>query len=215
MYDNAVGVRNNFRHYGAFSPAWYGRYPGAWYAAGWTAGQAWRAATWAAVASYAAYPATPIYYDYGTTVVYQGGTVYVDGDSVGTPQEYSAQATQLAETGKMTEATKEEKWMPLGVFAMVAGDEETSSNIFQLAMNKEGVIRGTYYNALTDTSEAVYGSVDKKTQRAAWMVGDKKAPVYEAGISNLTKDETTMMVHFSKDRSQQLTLVRIEQAQEK
>ena len=64
---------------------------------------------------------------------------------------------------------------------------------------------------MTDTSETVYGSVDKKTQRAAWTVGDKKTPVYEAGVANLTKDETTMMVHFGKDRSQQFTLVRIEQ----
>jgi hypothetical protein len=157
------------------------------------------------------YPAAPTYYDYGTNVVYQGETVYVNGDSVGTQQQYSQQATTLAETGKSASVTKEEEWQPLGVFAMVASGEETSSNIFQLALNKAGVLRGTYYNALTDTAETVYGSVDKKTQRAAWTVGDKKTPVYDAGIANLTNDETTMMVHYGKDRSQQFTLVRIEQ----
>jgi hypothetical protein len=52
--------------------------------------------------------------------------------------------------------------------------------------------------------------VDKKTQRAAWTVGDDKMPIYEAGISNLTNDETTMMVHYSKERSVQFTLIRIE-----
>ena len=36
-------------------------------------------------------------------------------------------------------------------------------------------------------------------------------PVYEAGCANLTKAETTMLVHFGKDRSQQWTLIRIEQ----
>ena len=56
--------------------------------------------------------------------------------------------------------------------------------------------------------------MDRKTQRAAWTVGGRKAPVYEAGIANLTKDETTMLVHFSKDKSQQMTLVRIETPQE-
>ena len=65
--------------------------------------------------------------------------------------------------------------------------------------------------SLTDTTEPVYGSVDKKTQRAAWTVADRKTPVYEAGIANLTKDETTMLAHFSKDNSQQFTLVRIQQ----
>jgi hypothetical protein len=41
-------------------------------------------------------------------------------------------------------------------------------------------------------------------------VADRKFPVYEAGIANLTKDETTMLVHFSKEKAQQFTLVRIQ-----
>jgi hypothetical protein len=45
-------------------------------------------------------------------------------------------------------------------------------------------------------------------------VGGRKAPVYEIGIANLTKDETTMLVHFGKDKSQQMTLVRIEAPKE-
>src|SRR5712671_4445303 len=94
---------------------------------------------------------------------------------------------------------------------MVREGDTTATNIFQLAVNKDGVIRGNYYNALTDTTEPVYGSVDKATQRAAWTVADRKTPVYEAGIANLTKDETTMLAHFSKENSQQFTLVRIQQ----
>ena len=94
---------------------------------------------------------------------------------------------------------------------MVGEGETKSTNIFQLAVNKDGVIRGNYYNALTDTTEPLYGSVDKKTQRAAWTVGDKKNPVYEAGIANLTKDETTMVVHYFQSSSQQYSLIRIQQ----
>jgi curved DNA-binding protein CbpA len=85
-----------------------------------------------------------------------------------------------------------------------------ANDIFQLAVNKDGIIRGNYYNALGDTTLPVYGAVDKKTQRAAWTVGDKKEPTYETGIANLTKSETTMMVHFGKDKSQQWNLIRIE-----
>ena len=58
------------------------------------------------------------------------------------------------------------------------------------------------------------GSGDKKTQRAAWTVGDRKTPVYEVGIANLTKDETAMLVHFDKNKSQQWTLVWIEKPEE-
>jgi hypothetical protein len=199
---------------GCFTSNWVGRYPGAWFATGWAANAAWRAVSWSSLSSSAGYPAEPISYDYGSSVVYQDDAVYANGESAGTPEEYSQQASAIADTGREAKATKDEEWMPLGVFAMVQGEETTSNNIFQLAINKDGVIRGNYYNALTDKTEPVYGSADKKTQRAAWTVADKKSPVYEAGIANLTKKETTMMVHYDKGRSQQFTLFRIEQSQE-
>jgi len=149
-------------------------------------------------------------YDYGESVVYSGDTVTINGNTEVPADQYAQQATDIATTGKEANADpKMGEWQPLGVFAMVGQGEEKSTNIFQLALNKDGVIRGEYYNALTDTSEPVYGSVDKKTQRAAWTVADRKSPVYEAGIENLTQDETTMLVHFSKDNRQQFTLVRL------
>jgi hypothetical protein len=56
--------------------------------------------------------------------------------------------------------------------------------------------------------------VDRKTQRAAWTVGDKKETVYETGMGNLSEPETSILVHFGKDRTQQWTLVRLEPPQE-
>jgi len=205
-------VRTNFRYYNAFHPGWYARYPGAWFAAGWTAARIWSAPGWGAVASYGSYPAEPAYYDYGESVVYSGDTVTLNGETEIPAEQYAQQATDLAEVGKATpDEPKPDDFELLGVFAMVQDGEEKSTNIFQLAVNKDGLIRGNYYNALTDTTEPVYGSVDKKTQRAAWTVANRKSPVYEAGIANLTKDETTMLVHFSKDNRQQFMLIRIQQ----
>ena len=207
-----VYVRQAAVRYPCFRPGWYAQYPGAWFAAGWAANSVWRAATWPLYAGYVGYPAAePIYYDYGTTVVYENNNVFVDGQQTATAEQYAQQATVLADTGRDAKATKEEEWLPLGVFAMVQGDEKTSNHIFQLAVNKQGVIRGNYYDAVTDSTALVYGSVDKKTQRAAWTVGERKTPVYEAGVANLTKDETTMLVHYGADRSVQYTLVRMEE----
>ena len=45
--------------------------------------------------------------------------------------------------------------------------------------------------------------------RAAWTIGDKKYPVYEAGIMNLTREQTTALVHKSDDKVEQLLLFRI------
>jgi hypothetical protein len=210
-------VRNNFNHYDCFHNNWWPQYPNAWRAAAWaTAGALlWRAPVWGTCSSFCGYPAEPVYYDYGTNVVYEGDSVYINGESAGSQEQYAQQAITLADTGKQAPASKEEEWLPLGVFAMVQGEQTDSNDLFQLAVNKDGVIRGNFYNVLGDTTLPVYGAVDKKTQKAAWTVGDKKEPIYEAGVANLTKAETTMLVHFGKDRTQQWTLIRVEQPAEK
>jgi hypothetical protein len=203
-------VRQAVARYPCFRPGWYTQHPGAWFAAGWAAGAVWRAAAWPACSTYCGITIEPAYYDYGETVVYEDDGVYFNGEKVYSTEQYAEQATAIAETGHNANVTKEEDWLPLGVFALVQGDEKTSNHIFQLAVNKQGIIRGNYYDAVTDTTTEVYGSVDKKSQRAAWTVGDRKTPVYEAGIANLTQDETTIVVHYGTERSQQFTFIRLE-----
>jgi hypothetical protein len=77
------------------------------------------------------------------------------------------------------------------------------------------VIRGNYYDAFTDTTLPVYGSVDRASQKAAWSVGDRKDVVYEAGIANLTKDETPALAHFGGGNTQQFVLVRLKRPEAK
>lgn len=172
-------------------------------------GPTWRPVAWGALAGYCGYASEPVYYDYGTTAVYEGETVYVNGDSYASSGDFASQATTIAEAGQAASPAAEDEFMTLGVYGMVQGDETTATQVFQIKVNKQGVIRGEYYNATTDQTEKIFGSVDQKSQRAAWTIGDKKTPVYEAGIANLTKAETTMIVHYGKDRSQQWTLVQI------
>jgi hypothetical protein len=206
-------VRHGFTHYHAFSPVWRVQHPGAWFVAGWTASTIWNAATWGTCSSTVGYAedVAPVYYDYGETVTYQDGNVYYDGQVVATEAEYAQQATQLADAGQKAPTADEDKWQALGVFAMTKGDETTSNDIFQLALNQAGVVRGNYYNATTDAVQPVAGSLDKKTQRLAWSIGDKKDVVYETGLYNLTLAETTLLAHFGKDRTEQYNLFRIEQ----
>jgi hypothetical protein len=207
-------VRRGFVHYNCFRPAWYTAHPNAWRAAAWTAGAFWVGATWGRLSTVCSYPVQPIYYEYGTTVVYEGDQVYYDAEPVATAAEYTQQATQIAAQGLEAKPSEQEEWISLGVFGMVQGEEKDANKIFQLAINKDGIIRGNYYDSLSDTTLPVYGSVDKRTQRAAWTVGERKDTVYETGIANLTEPETQMLVHFGKDRTQQWTLVRLEQPRE-
>jgi len=203
-------VRRNFRYYDAFRPGWYAGYPGAWYPRRWVVAGPWYFPTYIIIANFLSYPTVPIYYDYGSNVVYQDNQVYINGEPDVSAADYTQQATDLAAAGKAAKPAEQDEWQPLGVFALVQDDEKTSFNIFQLAVDKKGVLRGNYYNALTDANEPIYGSVDKKSQRAAWSVGSKKFPVYEAGIANLTREETPILVHFAKGKAQQMTLVRVE-----
>jgi hypothetical protein len=152
----------------------------------------------------------PMAYDYGSNVVVQPDAVYVNGDSVGTPQQYADQASQIAGTGRSAQPDQATQWLPLGVFAVVEGNATNSDDVFQLAVSREGVIRGNYNNIKTKEVEKITGSVDKASQRAAWTIGDDKAPVYDAGIANLTKNSTPVLVHIGNGQSRQMTLVRLQ-----
>ncbi len=84
-------------------------------------------------------------------------------------------------------------------------------NLFiQLAVSKEGMIAGTYFNRSTNQSQEVQGAVDKKTQRTAWTVGGDDWPVMETGISNLTEDQSPALIHFADGQTQQWLMIRLQ-----
>jgi hypothetical protein len=216
MANRANLVRGGWNHWDCFGSGWWTNHPGAWgYGIGWVNGNAWATANWANLASWWGYSSTPVYYDYGTNVVYQGDNVYVDGTDAGSAQQYTEQAANIAAQGSQTDPPATEKWQSLGVFALVQGDETTSNTMFQLAVDQQGTLRGNYYDALMDSTTPVNGAVDKKTQRAAWTIGDKKNVVFDTGIVNLTKDKTPVLVHSGKDKTQQWLLVRLSKPDQK
>lgn len=213
--DDLIGqgdqFRNRFQNYDLFNRAWYNRYPNAWYPVGWGGGATWLYPTWDSLAAFTSYPETMMYYDYGSSVVYQGDQVYINGDSVGSQEQYAHQASQIAEAGKNAKVSKDDTWLSLGVFSILDADDTDTKYVVQLAINKLGVLRGNLVNTDTSETSPIYGSVGTKSERAAWIAGDAKTPVYEVGIANLTKNETTMLLHISKGNTRQYTLVRLKQ----
>ena len=97
---------------------------------------------------------------------------------------------------------------------MTQNGQNSSNMVIQLAVNKAGIIRGNYTDTSANSSQTVQGSVDKKTQRAAWTIGDNKSTVIETGIYNLTKQEAPALVHFGNDRTEQWLLVRMKENQD-
>lgn len=223
-------VRGNYHDYNAFDRNWYARYPGAWYGHGFAAG-AWTQATWPTITSWFGAPWPAISYSYGDTVTYENNDVYLDGQPIATATAYYQSAADLAQSGEQANVPSEPpptdsdpfaapqnqtdqgkaQWLPLGVFEAIPSGEKSSTMTFQLAVNKGGIVRGNYFNTGDKNVQQVQGAIDKKTQRITWVVVDRKNVIFDTGLYNLTKDETTMLVHEGSDKTQQWTLVRLKQ----
>ena len=218
-------VRTNFNGYGAFNRGWYARYPGAWYAHGFAAG-VWASTSWEDVNSWFGVGWPAVSYDYGDNIYYQDGDVYSNCQPMATSAEYYQSAADLAQTGAQADVGESAapasddalagdqanpQWLPLGVFEAVPANEKSSKMTFQLAVNKEGIVRGNYFNTGDNNVQQIQGAVDKTTQRITWFVADRKDTIFDAGLYNLTKDEATVLVHEGADKTQQWTLVRLKQ----
>jgi hypothetical protein len=202
-FDRNWWGRQNFS---GVSRNWYGgwsKYPKNW---------CWRPATWAACGTWFAWSvAKPYNYDYGNTVVYRDNYVYVNDKQFATAEAYYEQADTIAQAIPEDVEPENVEWMPLGVFALADESGTDNGMVVQLAVSKEGIVAGTFYNDATSTGRPVEGMVDQKSQRVAWKFADGKNSdvVMETGIYNLTQDEATAQVHFGADESQTWLMVRL------
>jgi len=206
-----AAVRSSFHQPDMYGEHWYGDHPGAWTAAGVTGAAAWTASSWNSVASHCGYgTVTPIPYHYGENVTNQNGLVLVNSAEVGTTAQYSQQAAALAKNGIQAETPSTDRWIPLGVFALVRNETQHPQVIVQLAINQSGVLRGNYTDEVVGNTLPIQGSVDQKTQRAAWTVNGNLQSVMEAGLHNLTESEAPVLIH-RQGQTDHWILVRLEQ----
>ena len=209
---------------GWFGSSWFVGHPGAWRPPNWARATFWTAVSvrslygWWGWPTYPVAVGVPVYgaesppvvYDYGNTIVYEGDQVYYGDQPVATAEEYYDDASEIAEEGRV-EHDEQVEWKPLGVFAMVQGEDSEAEKIIQFAVDQEGHLQGNFFDVLTESSLAVQGSVDEQSKRVAWTVGDNDQIVYETGLANLAEDEAPMLVHYGKDQTRQWLLVRLEE----
>ena len=159
-------------------------------AAAWGTAAAWTAATWASAGAYTDCDSSATcVLRLRNHVTYENNNVYVNGHDAGTSQQYYDSAENLASSGAKADASPDGDWLPLGVFALTKPDQTSSDVTIQLAINKQGIIRGNYTDNQTDKTQVIQGALDKKTQRVAFTIGDNKSEVIETGLYNLTKEE--------------------------
>lgn len=208
-----TAVNGAFTNWGYFTPNYYARYPGAWFPGKWAlVGTAWAATTWPVASSYCGCEGSGTYYDYEENVAFEDGMVSYEGETIATEEEYYQQTETIADAG--TE-TQDEEWLPLGVFAIISEADQTNTDkVIQLAINREGVVRGNYQDMLTEQVIPVSGSVDKESKRVALKFENNDSLIVEIGMYNLTNDEVPALVHFDASRREPRTLIRLHNPEE-
>jgi hypothetical protein len=212
----ALAGQNWFAGNPIFSAGWTAAHPWAWYPgayapAAWAA-TAWNAANWPAVGTWLGWgDVSPYAYDYGDSIVYDNGNVYYGNQPAGTTTQYYQEAANLAGNGGTAQPSQDTQWLPLGVFSLMPPGAKTPAYVVQLAVDKNGVVRGNCYEEATKATVPVQGAVDKRTQRVAWRIGGNKDMVFETGLYSLTQNESTALVHQGSQKTVQYLLARVKQ----
>jgi hypothetical protein len=200
-------------------------YPGGWCCPGWASATAWTCMGLSTLTAFLGIGAmmssghgsssTTTTVPVSTTnITYEGDNVYVNGQPAGSATQYYQQAQQLAQVGQSNPGDQNEEWQALGVFALAEPGQSDSNMTVQLAVNKAGTVRGNYFNQLTNESAQVYGAVDKNTQRVSWTIGTNPNTVFDAGLSDLTKENAQVLVHYGPNSTEHMALIRLNQPPE-
>ena len=164
-------------------------------------------------------------------ITYEGDNVYMNGQPVGTAQQYYQQAQQLASAATAPQqysdqygqlysdpdsdqsnpapVDPDEKWQALGVFALAEPGQTDSNMLLQLAINQKGILRGNYTNQLTNENSQIYGALDKKTQRISWTIGTNNSTVFDTSLSGLVNDDSQVLVHYGPTNTRTMALIRL------
>ena len=150
-------------------------------------------------------------YEYDDNVAFDDEVVYINEEPVATAEDYVELGKEIADVDEPAEDAEIE-WLSLGVFAMATSDTDTDPRMMiQLVLAKDGRVGGTYFHYNTQSARVVRGSLDKETQRIAFIIGDESDDVVEVGLESLTKDEAPIWVHFKNGtQTQTWTLIRLE-----
>jgi hypothetical protein len=139
----------------------------------------------------------------------QPGQETVQADDDVQPEEFApaAEAAALAKTGAV-DPPQDAKLLPLGVYSLAPAGQEEASAMLQLSVGKDGLLRGSYYDLLSNQGHPIQGAVDKKTQRVSWTIGQHGKVLFETSLANLTQETGPLTVHYENGKARAWTIAR-------
>ena len=217
-------VRENFHGSGLFTKPWWKNYKGTWFSPTWPDDWVWDSVDWDTLVAFwrGTAPKSPADYEFGSNIVSREGKVFYGGQPLMTTAEYYHQGQLLAAkgehlvTGKKAGAPHKmpqvKDWAQFGVFSLVSAGEKFSTKIIQLAVNRDGKLRGNCYDVMNDQVDRIEGEIDKSNSRVCFTVGKNRSVIYDTGLENILSSQSPILIHLDQDRAQQRALVRLVQS---
>ncbi len=170
-----------------FTPAWYARHPEAWRPrqpdADW-----WKAADSGGIAAWLRKPV-----EVASGGASGAGVVPAGGDLPGLEGTQSVLVLPAGHDAPPAGPEAADDWLPLGVFAVVADPTSQAHSYQQLAVDRSGVIKGNFYDAVSDTVQPIEGAIDREALKASWTVGPRGSR-FEAPVEAFTAPPRTVTV---------------------
>lgn len=194
VQQNAQSKWNNVQNgHQPFTAKWYADHPGAWQYTHPHA-DAWAAASAAGVASWLGWAAVNDNYNdgyaYGTTYY----NTYVDEESPSDDADGVTETDESDDEDSTAAQNDSGDWLALGVYTVLSASGEPTSRLLQLSVNRAGEIRGVYYDAISDSSQNLSGTLDENSQLAQWSLDSSPQITFRAKLNELTQSEGTIKV---------------------
>ena len=172
-----------------FSDKWYKDHPHAWHHDH-HGNDAWKVVTAVGVVGFLGWEA----YHPHTVVVYE-------------PVPYDT--LFVSRPGVIIDPARGE-WMPLGVYSLMLGPADSSTRMLDLAVDRFGHIRGSYYDMVTGASHNVAGIIDARTQYAQWSLESNRQLTFYTPLGEMMQPQGAVNVSLPSGERQQWQLVRME-----
>lgn len=177
-----------------FSNDWYRNHPNAWHHH--HDNDNWEVATAAGVLGFLGWQAAR---------PYNNNTVYVYDPVPVETVVVNGQQTIPVDAGNPGD------WLTLGSFSLMTGSGDPGTRIVQLSIDKQGNIRGSLYDMITNNTNNVVGLIDKNTQQARWTLDSNRELTFVTTLDQLTQPQGVVNVKLpGGDQVQQWQLVRME-----
>jgi hypothetical protein len=151
----------------AFTADWYAKHPQAWRPAK-SPADWWKTADVATITAWLGQTVTAA----GTAADDAGGVATAGGVDAGADGLQSVLVLPAGHQNAVGPADAD--WLPLGVFAVVPpGTQESDQahNYQQLAVDRQGTIKGNFFDTISGTIQPITGTVDRTALVASWTVG--------------------------------------------